>query len=85
MMQKNKLFSVFIGNLPDKFDERVFKRDFKSFGSIGSLRFVKDKITGEFKRCAFVGYTDEAGAEAALARNGEMWNGKTLNIERAKS
>ena len=74
-----------LGNLPDDVDQKVFKKDFKAFGEIISLRFVKDKVTGEFKRCAFVGYKSKASAEEALKMNGQIWMGKALNIELAKS
>eukprot|EP01128_Nolandella_sp_AFSM9_P005257 TRINITY_DN2512_c1_g5_i1.p1 TRINITY_DN2512_c1_g5~~TRINITY_DN2512_c1_g5_i1.p1 ORF type:complete len:364 (-),score=116.05 TRINITY_DN2512_c1_g5_i1:943-2007(-) len=82
-MERARPHSVFVGNLPEDVDKVLFKRDFKKMGPIVSLRFVQDKFTGAFKRCAFVGYATKAGAEAALERNGQLWMGRTLNIEMA--
>jgi len=84
-VEKQRPVSVFVGNLPDQVDEKLFKKDFKTFGEIISLRFVKDKVSGEFKRCAFLGYKSKQSAEAALKMNGQVWMGKALNIELAKS
>lgn len=83
-LESQRPHTVFVGNLPDDCDRVMFKRDFKLFGDIVSLRFVQDKITGEFKRCAFVGYRTAEGAEKALERHGAVWMGKALNIELAK-
>lgn len=48
-----------------------------------SLRYVTDKLTGEFKRCAFVAYASKKSADKALEKNGVVWMGRTLNIEPA--
>jgi nucleolin len=54
--------TIFVGNLPTDVTGEEISETFGNCGNIVDIRYVNDRETGEFKRCAFVEFEDEASA-----------------------
>lgn len=65
--------------------EAELEAEFEKFGSVKSVKIIKDRDTNRSKGFAFVDMNDQsAGSEAIEALNGKEIGGRTLRINEAK-
>ena len=77
---------VYFGNLPRDIDDAKLADIVKPFGTATSAEVVKDRVTGASKGFAFVEFSDEEGARAAIAAlDGKDMNGHAVVVNEAKS
>ena len=76
---------LYVGNLPYQSDERELQELFGQFGSVESVRVMRDMATGRARGFAFVEMSTEEAAQAAAARlNGHQLGGRTLTVNEAR-
>lgn len=77
--------NIYVGNLSYKMTEAELEAEFEKFGSVKSVKIIKDRDTNRSKGFAFVDMNDQsAGSEAIEALNGKEIGGRTLRINEAK-
>lgn len=57
---------IYIGRLPNGFEERELKKYFSQFGEITQLRLSRNKKTGKSKHYAFIEFSNDKVAEIAV-------------------
>ncbi len=76
--------TLYVGNLPFSTTEEGLQKLLEPYGSVSSVRIIKDKMSNRSKGYAFV-EMDEGGAENAMqALNGTEYEGRTLKVDRAR-
>ncbi len=75
---------VYVGNLPYRANEEDLRRYFSAFGSLKSVRIIRNFRTGDSKGYAFVTYANTAQANAALVANGKELQGRAMVVRIAK-
>jgi RNA recognition motif-containing protein len=76
---------LYVGNLPYQSDERELQELFGQFGSVQSVRIMRDMATGRARGFAFVEMATDEDAQAAAARlNGHQLGGRTLTVNEAR-
>lgn len=76
---------LFVGNLPYSASEQQLQELFSQYGEIASATIVTDRMSGRSKGFAFVEYTDEAAAQAAVEGvNGYEMDGRALVVNIAR-
>lgn len=78
-------YRVFVGGLPWSCGEDMLRRDFSECGRITDLAILTERETGRSRGIAFITFEDEAGFQAALKYNGDMYGGRTLKVCKAES
>lgn len=76
-------YRVMVKKLPLACDEETLEADFGECGEIENLKLLVDKETGESRGMAFITFKDEAGLEAALAFNGDLYGGQKIVVQKA--
>jgi len=74
---------LYVGNIPWTTTEAVLSDHFSSYGELKSVRLIVDKETGQSRGFAFVQFADPEDAEAALAEDGQEFEGRTLRVREA--
>lgn len=76
---------LYVGNLPYQTEERELQDLFGQFGSVGSVRVMRDMATGRARGFAFVEMSTDEEAQAAAAKlNGSQLGGRTLTVNEAR-
>ena len=76
---------LYVGNLPYQTDEKELQELFGQFGSVDSVRIMRDMATGRARGFAFVEMaTDEAAQTASAKLNGYQLGGRTLTVNEAR-
>src|SRR3990167_6884327 len=75
--------TIYVGNLPYQTQEPDIRMLFQQYGDIESVTLIQDRQTRRMKGFCFVNFVSAAAAEAALAQNGEMFNGRQLRVNKA--
>ena len=76
---------LYVGNLPYQTDETELQELFGQFGSVESVRVIRDMATGRARGFAFVEMATDEEAQAAAARlNGHQLSGRTLTVNEAR-
>jgi len=75
---------AYVGNLPYTTTEDDLREVFGGEHQVTDVRLIKDRETGQSKGFAFVTFETPAGLEAAIGRNGEELNGRSLRINQAQ-
>jgi len=76
---------VYIGNLSFDTSEGKLQELFQTHGEVTSVNVVTDRYTGRPRGFAFVEMaTDEAAAAAIAALNGQLVDGRQLNVAEAR-
>ncbi len=75
---------IYVGNLPYRANEDDLRDYFNRFGTIDSVRVIRNFKTGRSKGYAFVTYLDSAEANAALVSHGKDMQGRTMVVRIAK-
>ncbi len=77
--------NIYVGNISSQLTEEELNEAFASYGTLTSVRIIKDKYTGDPRGFGFVEMPDKAEAEAAIAGlNGKELKGKELNVNEAR-
>jgi cold-inducible RNA-binding protein len=76
---------LYVGNLPYETGETELQELFGRFGSVDSVRVMRDMATGRARGFAFVEMaTDEEARTAAAKLNGHQLGGRTLTVNEAR-
>ena len=75
---------IYVGNLPYRVDENDLKGFFSQFGSVQSIKIVRNFKTGQSKGYAFVSYSNAKQASKALEAHGQDLRGRSLVVRIAK-
>lgn len=73
--------TIFVGGLPEDVTDDDMWKAFNACGEITDVRYVTDPNTGEFRRCAFVEFKQEAATKAAASIHGTLLKGRTLRLD----
>jgi len=77
---------IYVGNLSYETNESDITREFQAFGAVASVNVITDKVSGRSKGFGFVEMGIASEAQAAIAGlNGKMLNGRTINVNEARS
>lgn len=79
-MQQNKLF---VGNIAFSITQFALKELFSSYGE-NEVQLVTDRNTGRPRGFAFITFSAQKDAEAALKMNGKIVGGRNLVVNMAK-
>jgi RNA recognition motif-containing protein len=77
--------NIYVGNISHSSTEDGLKQLFEQYGSVASVKIIKDKFTGSSRGFAFVEMpvADEA-KQAIEGINGVEFDGRTLRINEAR-
>jgi RNA recognition motif-containing protein len=75
---------LYVGNLPYQTDERELQELFGQFGSVESVRVMRDMATGRARGFAFVEMATDEEAQAAAGLNGHLLGGRALTVNEAR-
>jgi len=77
-------FKLYIGGIPKDLDELSLAQLIGPYGTIETMKIVRDKKTGEGKGYAFVEMASETDAAAVAASlHGVDYRGRTLDVKPA--
>ncbi len=76
---------LYVGNLSYDTTEESLRTLFAEVGEVESVSIVTDRMSGRSRGFGFVEMaTDEAAAEAISRLNGQMLDGRDLNVAEAR-
>lgn len=76
---------LYVGNLPYESGETELQELFSPFGSVDSVRVMRDMATGRARGFAFVEMTTDEEAQAAASQlNGHQMGGRALTVNEAR-
>lgn len=76
---------LYVGNLPYESGETELQELFTQFGSVDSVRVMRDMATGRARGFAFVEMTTDEEAQAAASQlNGHQMGGRALTVNEAR-
>jgi RNA recognition motif-containing protein len=82
----NDQAKLFVGNLPFEANEDQVRELFSNYGTVADVKIIMDKMTGRSRGFAFVRMsTQEEATQAKEGLHGQMFLGKSLVIDWAKS
>ena len=77
---------LYVGNLPYEAGEKEVRIAFEAFGTVSTVRVVKERSTGRSKGYAFIDMTDASQAQSAIeGMNEREFGGKKLKVSQAKA
>lgn len=77
--------NIYIGNLSQQVSEQQLEELFKAYGSVTSVKIIRDMFTGESKGFAFVEMKEKAAAENAIKElNTKEVGGKKIVVNEAR-
>jgi len=77
--------NIYIGNLSQQVSEQQLEELFKAYGSVSSVKIIRDMFTGESKGFAFVEMKEKAAAENAIKElNTKEVGGKKIVVNEAR-
>lgn len=77
--------NIYVGNLSRMVTEEKLKAMFEQYGSVMSVKLIKDKFTGAPKGFAFVDMPNNNEAQDAIANlNGKELEGQRLRVNEAR-
>lgn len=74
---------MYIGNLNYRVKENELERALSAYGTVNSLKIIKDRETGRSKGFGFAEMEDEAAAKAISELNGSEFMGRQLVLKEA--
>jgi len=78
------LTTLYVGNLPYKANEGDVQTHFEKFGSVSSVRLMKDKRTGKRKGFGFVEVEGHGSDKMIDALNDSTFQERTIKVRPAK-
>ena len=77
--------NIYIGNLNYRVKESDFQQVMEEYGTVESVKIVKDSETGKSKGFGFVEILgDEQGKQAIAELNGSEFEGRTMVVKEAR-
>lgn len=77
--------NIYVGNLARTVTEEQLKSLFSQFGTVVSVKLIKDKFTGDVRGFAFVQMsTHDEGLAAIAALDNTPFEGRTLRVNEAR-
>ena len=84
--RKGSGMNIYLGNLSDTTTEETLTSLFAPFGTIESLKVIKDKFSGRSKGFGFIEMPSNSEADKAIkALNGSPLDGKLIKVRPADS
>lgn len=76
--------NIYVGNLADQMTESSISQMFEAFGSVDSVKIIKDRFSGRSKGFGFVEMPNNSEADKAIkALNGKIIDRKAVKINPA--
>ena len=76
--------NIYVGNLNYRVKESDLQKVMEDYGTVSSVKFIKDRETGRFRGIAFVEMDDqEAGAKAIAELDGAEYFGRNMVVKEA--
>ena len=75
---------IYVGNLPYQLEEKELEDLFGQFGSVKTVKVVKDPATGKSKGFGFVTMDDKDGDKAIAELDGKEFKGRNIRVNRAR-
>lgn len=76
---------IYVGNLLHGLSEEELRQVFATYGNVGRVSIIKDKVTGMSRGFGFVHMDDREEATAAItALNGSDLRGRTMTVNEAR-
>jgi len=76
--------TLYVGNLPYRANETIVRELFETYGTVSSVRLVKDKQTGRRRGFGFVTMDDQGAAKAMAELNDHEFQERVLKVREAK-
>ena len=76
--------TLYVGNLPYRANEAIVRELFENYGSVYSVRLVKDKQTGRRRGFNFVPMNNQGANDAMSALNDKEFQERVLKVREAK-
>ena len=77
--------NIYVGNLNYRVREDDLKQVMEEYGTVESVKIIKDHETGKSKGFGFVEIADDAaGAKAIAELNGAEYMGRTMVVKEAR-
>lgn len=76
--------TLYVGNLPYRANEASIRELFSSYGTVHSVRLMKDKHTGKRRGFGFVEISAKDAESAVTALNDQEFQQRTLKVREAK-
>jgi RNA recognition motif-containing protein len=77
--------NIFVGNLSQQVTEQDIETLFKEYGSVSTVKIIRDLFTGESKGFGFVEMNDKAAATKAMEElNTKEVKGKKITVNEAR-
>lgn len=77
--------NIFVGNLPFTIEEADLRESFEAYGSVDSVKIIKDKFTGKSKGFGFVEMPeDEEALKAINELNGANVQNRTIVVNKSE-
>jgi len=83
-MEKRKMKVLYVGNLPFTTTEEEVKAMYEQFGTVNSVKIIKDKESGRSRGFGFVEMDDDAALKAIEGTNGKDMGGRNLRVNEAR-
>ena len=77
--------NIYVGNLNYRTSEDGLRKLFEQYGTVESVKLIKDKDTGKKKGFAFVEMDGDAGQKAIEALNDKEFDGWNLRVNEARA
>jgi len=78
--------NIYIGNLSNDLREDELKAMFTEFGTVDSVKIIKDRFSEQSKGYGFIEMPSNSEADQAIkALNGTWMNGKNIKVNQADS
>ncbi len=78
--------NIYVGNLSYEVNEEDLKQAFEDFGSVESIKIIKDQYTNRSKGFGFVEMPNNAEAQSAIDNlNTKELKGRALNVNEARN
>lgn len=79
------MISLYVGNLQYNSTEEQVEQLFSEYGTVTSVKLIKDRETGKSRGFGFVEMESQEGAKAAIeALDGKDYHGRNLRVNEAK-
>jgi len=83
-MEKRKMKVLYVGNLPFTATEEEVRALYEQFGTVNSVKIIKDKESGRSRGFGFVEMDDDAALKAIEGTNGKDMGGRALRVNEAR-
>jgi len=76
--------TIYVGNIPFSSTKQDVEQLFEKHGSVHSVKFINDRISGKFRGFGFVEMDDDDADKAIESLDGYEMDGRNLKINEAK-